>query len=139
LVAGRLIDDDGRAMPFTRDEATPGGAAGSVVKLTGIVDRATAQSLNALMRDIALGPAPVVVIDISDVEEVNGALLGVLVRTTRWLGWRNGRTVIVCPNAELRRGLEVAGLDHLAEVHAAWPVVSAPVATRFQRGTATRP
>src|ERR1700742_717003 len=98
-------------MPFTYSQtATP--ATGSIVRGTGTVDRTMARKLNALMRDVALGPAPVVVIDIAGVEEVNGALLGVLVRTTRWVSWRNARTVIVCPSEELRRGLEIAGLDY---------------------------
>jgi anti-anti-sigma factor len=125
-------------MPFTYSKtATP--AAGSTVRVTGTVDRTMARKLNTVMRDVALGPAPVVVIDIEGVEEVNGALLGVLVRTTRWVGWRNGRTVIVCPSDELRRGLEIAGLDHLAEVHATWPEVSPKTPGRLRLETPVRP
>jgi anti-anti-sigma factor len=120
-------------MPFTRsDQVAP--LAGTVVKLSGTVDRATADSLNATMRDIAQAATPEVIIDIADVDEVNGALLGVLVRTTRWVGWRNGRTVIVCPRADLRRGLEIAGLDHLAEVHSSWPELN-----RSRPGTPAQP
>jgi anti-anti-sigma factor len=125
-------------MPFTcSDRAAP--AAGSIVRLSGIVDRAMARRLDTVMRDIALGPAPAVIIDIAEVDEVNGALLGVLVRTTRWVGWRNGRTVIVCPSDDLRRGLEIAGLDHLAEVHRSWPVVSPEPPARLRRETPARP
>ena len=89
-----------------------------VLVLSGTIHREEAHVLDSLMRGVALSAAPAAVIDISGVDEVNGALLGVLVRTTRWIGWRNGRVVIACAREDLRRGLEVAGLDHLAEVSA---------------------
>jgi anti-anti-sigma regulatory factor len=89
-----------------------------VLVLSGTVHREEAGVLDSLMRSVALSPAPSAVIDISGVDEVNGALLGALVRATRWIGWRNGRVEIVCERDDLRRGLEVAGLDHLAEVSA---------------------
>jgi anti-anti-sigma factor len=113
-------------MSFARSDAPAAG--GAVLVLSGCIDRTGARALDTALREIALQPAPMAVIDIGAVDEVNGALLGVLVRATRWLGWRNGRTVIVCPREDLRRGLEVAGLDHLAEVCAEWPrVTSAPL------------
>jgi anti-anti-sigma factor len=90
-----------------------------VLVLSGTIHRDEARVLDSLMRGVALSPTPAAVIDISDVDEVNGALLGVLVRTTRWIGWRNGRVEFVCTREDLRRGLEIAGLDHLAEVSAA--------------------
>jgi anti-anti-sigma factor len=89
-----------------------------VLVLSGTVHRDEARVLDSLLRGIALSPTPAVVIDISGVDEVNGALLGVLVRATRWIGWRNGRVEFVCAREDLRRGLEIAGLDHLAEVSA---------------------
>jgi anti-anti-sigma factor len=89
-----------------------------VLVLSGAIHREEARAVDSLMRSIALSPTPAVTIDISEVDEVNGALLGALVRATRWIGWRNGRVVIVCPREDLRRGLEVAGLDHLAEISA---------------------
>jgi anti-anti-sigma regulatory factor len=90
-----------------------------VLVLSGTVHREEARVLDSLMRGVALSTTPTAVIDISDVDEVNGALLGMLVRATRWIGWRNGRVEIVCGRDDLRRGLEVAGLDHLAELSAA--------------------
>jgi anti-anti-sigma factor len=89
-----------------------------LVVIEGTVHREEARVLDSVMRAVALSPTPAVVIDIAGVDEVNGALLGTLVRATRWIGWRNGRVAIVCPRADLRRGLEVAGLDHLAEISA---------------------
>ena len=89
-----------------------------VLVLSGTIHREEARVLDSLMRDVALSDTPAAVIDMSDVDEVNGALLGALVRATRWIGWRNGRVEIVCSRDDLRRGLEVAGLDHLAEISA---------------------
>ena len=97
-------------MPHTYSEG--------VLVLSGTVHREEARVVDSLMRDVALSPKPAVTIDITGVDEVNGALLGALVRATRWIGWRNGRVEIVCGRADLRRGLEVAGLDHLAEISA---------------------
>ena len=122
-------------MPFThRDEQ-----GGSVLVLSGAIDRAGAHALDAVLRDVAISAIPRAVIDISDVDEVNGALLGVLVRATRWIGWRNGRTVIICRSDELRRGLEVAGLDHLADVRADWPALSEEPRAASRSGTPARP
>ena len=97
-------------MPHTYSEG--------MLVLSGTVHRDEARAVDSLIRGIALSPTPSVVIDISAVDEVNGALLGALVRATRWIGWRNGRVEIVCERDDLRRGLEVAGLDHLAEISA---------------------
>jgi anti-anti-sigma factor len=115
------------------------GAGGTVLVLHGAIDRERARALESILRDVALSPTPTAVLDISDVDEVNGALLGLLVRATRWIGWRNGRTVIVCGRDDLRRGLEVAGLDHLAEVRAQWPEVTAERRARFRSGTPAPP
>ena len=96
----------------------PHAYSDGVLVLSGTVHRDEARVLDSLMRGVALSPTPAAVIDISAVDEVNGALLGMLVRATRWIGWRNGRLEIVCGRDDLRRGLEVAGLDHLAEISA---------------------
>ncbi len=94
----------------------PHAYSDGVLVIDGTVHREEARVLDSLMRGVALSPAPDAVIDISGVNEVNGALLGLLVRATRWIGWRNGRVEIICERDDLRRGLEVAGLDHLAEL-----------------------
>ena len=107
--------------PVVNDEAfpcMPHTYSDGMLVLSGTIHREEARVIDSLMRGVALAAAPTVTIDISAVDEVNGALLGALVRATRWIGWRNGRVKIVCARDDLRRGLEVAGLDHLAEVSA---------------------
>jgi anti-anti-sigma regulatory factor len=91
------------------------GAAQYVV-VEGVVDRDAARDIDVLIRHGAPDTPMRVVIDISGVEEVNGALIGALLRASRRLAWRNRSLTIVCKHAELRGRLEVAGLDELADV-----------------------
>jgi len=93
-----------------------GGA--QVIVVGGFVDRDAAREIDVLVRHGAADPPAGVVIDISQVEEVNGALIGALLRASRRLAWRNRRLTIVCEPADLRRRLEIAGLDELADVTA---------------------
>jgi anti-anti-sigma factor len=88
-----------------------------VLVVRGLVDRHAASEIDYLIRHgLVTAPARVVV-DISRVDEVTGALIGALLRASRRLAWRNRRRLtILCPQAELRRRLEIAGLDELADV-----------------------
>jgi anti-anti-sigma regulatory factor len=61
-------------------------------------------------------PPARIVIDISLVDEVSGALIGALLRASRRLAWRKRRLTIARPQADLRSRLEIAGLDELADV-----------------------
>jgi anti-anti-sigma regulatory factor len=90
--------------------------AGQLVVVRGVVDREAAREIDLLIRHGASDPRAGVVIDISCVDEVNGALIGALLRASRRLAWRNRRLTIVCAPTELRRRLEIAGLDELADV-----------------------
>jgi anti-anti-sigma regulatory factor len=90
--------------------------AGQLVVVRGIVDREAAREIDLLIRHGTSDPRPGVVIDISRVDEVNGALIGALLCASRRLAWRNRRLTIVCEPSELRRRLEIAGLDELADV-----------------------
>jgi anti-anti-sigma regulatory factor len=93
-----------------------GGA--QLVVLRGVVDRDAAREIDFIVRHGMSDPPNGVVIDISRVDEVNGALIGALLRASRRLAWRNRRLTIVCERAELRRRLEIAGLDELADLAA---------------------
>jgi len=89
-----------------------------VLVVHGVVDRHAAREIDYLIRHGTSDPPPRVVIDIARVEEVSGALLGALLRASRRLAWRNRRLTIVCPQVDLRRRLDIAGLDELADVTA---------------------
>jgi anti-anti-sigma regulatory factor len=95
----------------------PGG--GALVLISGAVDRARAREAEALLRDAIMRPGTgIVAVHVSGVDEINGALLGALVRSTRRMAWRNRSLVIVCEPADFRQRLEIAGLDDLAELRA---------------------
>jgi anti-anti-sigma regulatory factor len=90
--------------------------AGQFLVVRGVVDREAAREIDLLIRHGASDTRAGVVIDISRVDEVNGALIGALLRASRRLAWRNRRLTIVCEPMELRRRLQIAGLDELADV-----------------------
>ena len=92
--------------------------AAQLIVVSGFVDRDAAREIDVLVRHGTADPPAGVVIDISHVDEVNGALIGALLRASRRLAWRNRRLTIVCEPADLRRRLEIAGLDELADVTA---------------------
>jgi anti-anti-sigma factor len=88
-----------------------------VLVVRGVVDRHAAGEIDYLIRHGVVDPPARVVVDISRVDEVSGALIGALLRASRRLAWRNRRRLtIVCPQADIRGRLEIAGLDELADV-----------------------
>lgn len=92
--------------------------ATQVLVVRGVVDRHAADEILYLIRHGSSEPPADVAIDLSFVAEINGALIGALLRAGRRLAWRNRRLTIVCPRVDLRSRLEIAGLDELANVTA---------------------
>jgi anti-anti-sigma regulatory factor len=87
-----------------------------LIAVHGLVDRDAARQIDFLVRHGGADPPAGVVIDVSRVDEVNGALIGALLRASRRLAWRNRRLTIVCAPSGVRARLEIAGLDELADV-----------------------
>jgi len=92
------------------------GATGGmpVVTLTGPVDRELVERADALLQRMTFERDGPIAIDVCGVDEVNGALLGLLLRASRRLAWRNRQLIIVCRDPETSRRLRIAGLDELA-------------------------
>ena len=82
----------------------------------GTVDRDAAGHIDFLIRHGMWESPTAVMIDLSRVEHVSDALIGALRRASRRLASRDRRLTIVCPQLDLRRHLELAGLDELADV-----------------------
>ena len=118
--AQRLRDQRLFEHPAMRQVVVTSRVAGGaqLIVVRGFVDRDAAREIDVLVRHGTADPPAGVVIDISHVDEVNGALIGALLRASRRLAWRNRRLTIVCEPADLRRRLEIAGLDELADVTA---------------------
>ena len=87
-----------------------------LIIVRGVVERDGAREIDYLVRHGPSDPPAELIIDLSETEEVTGALIGALLRASRRLAWRNRRLKIVCPQADLRGRLVIAGLDELADV-----------------------
>ena len=92
-----------------------GATAGMpVVSLGGPVDRELVERARKLLELVTSERDGPITIDVSGVDDVNGALLGLLLRTSRRLAWRNRQLIIACRDPETSRRLRIAGLDELA-------------------------
>ena len=89
-----------------------------LIVVRGVVERDGAREIDSLVRHRASDSPAALIIDLSETEEITGALIGALLRASRRLAWRNRRLKILCPQAELRGRLVIAGLDELADVTA---------------------
>ena len=79
-----------------------------LVIVQGAVDRDAAREIDFLTRHGTSDVPGGVVIDLSYVDEISGALIGALLGASRGIG---SRLTIVCPQIDLRRRLEAAGLE----------------------------
>jgi anti-anti-sigma factor len=82
--------------------------------LAGPVDRELTERAHPLLQLLTLEHDGPIVIDVSGVDVVNGALLGLLLRASRRLAWRSRQLIISCSDPENSRRLRIAGLDELA-------------------------
>jgi anti-anti-sigma factor len=85
-----------------------------VVTLAGPVDHELIEQADPMLQLPTLEHDGPILIDVSGVDEVNGALLGLLLRANRRLAWRNRELIIECSHPEHSRRLRIAGLDELA-------------------------
>ena len=90
-----------------------------VVSITGELDQATADKLRGALREAIEGESSAVLIDMSDCGFIDSTGLGVIVEAWKDLQARNGESAalsICCPATEVRRLLEVTGLDQVIEI-----------------------
>jgi anti-sigma B factor antagonist len=105
--------------PF-KVEVEPIEGGVSAVAITGELDQATAESLRSPLRETIEAGTQAVMIDMSDCDFVDSTGLGVIVEAWKDLQTRNGDSAalsICCPEPEVRRLLEVTGLDQEIEIH----------------------
>jgi anti-anti-sigma factor len=93
--------------------STEGGMP--VVTLAGPVDREhIVEQVDPMLQRLTLEHDGPIVIDVSGVDAVEGALLGLLLHASRRLAWRNRQLIIACSHPEHLRRLRIAGIDELA-------------------------
>jgi anti-sigma B factor antagonist len=90
-------------------EAVERRDGGIVVRLAGEIDLYNANDVAAALEEVADGDPARVVIDLTGVEFVDSTALGTLVAARQRLG--GGRLVLAAPGPDVRRALEVSGLD----------------------------
>jgi anti-anti-sigma regulatory factor len=100
-------------------DAGPGVVLGTrdgmpVLTVAGPVDRELIKRADPMLQRLTLEHDGAMVIDVSRVDAVNGALIGLLLRANRRLAWRNRQLIIACSDPEHSRRLRIAGLDELA-------------------------
>jgi anti-sigma B factor antagonist len=87
-----------------------------VVHLAGELDLYNAPQVRTALEDVAGSNPARLVVDLADVEFVDSTVLGILIEARRRLDDR--RTfLLAAPGREVRRALEVSGLDRHFEVH----------------------
>jgi anti-sigma B factor antagonist len=90
-----------------------------VIAISGELDQATADQLRTPLRETIEDGTGAVMIDMSDCSFIDSTGLGVIVEAWKQLQTRNGDSgalSICCLKAEVRRLLEVTGLDQAIEI-----------------------
>lgn len=99
--------------PFNVEIDTQDGGV-RVFAITGELDQATARQLREPIQKAIDDDAQAVMVDMTDCGFIDSTGLGVIVEAWKQLQERNGseaRFAICCPEPEVRRLLEVTGLD----------------------------
>ena len=99
-----------------RDE-TVGGPVGAVLTVLGDLDMAGAPGLHqAVVADVMAG-SRLVVLDLTAVDFVDSAGLGVVVGALRRLRAHDGDLLVVCPEPQIRQVFELCDLDRVFDLH----------------------
>lgn len=102
--------------PFETSSAEVDGVR--VIAVRGELDLSTAPDLEGPLDTAVDGGAAPVLIDLAECEFIDSTGIALIVR-----GWQKlegdgaGRLAICCPNAQVRRVLDVSGLDQSIPVH----------------------
>jgi anti-sigma B factor antagonist len=104
------------ALPVIELRATAlAGAAGIAVR--GEVDLSTGPLVEEALDAAIRGSAGSFVLDLSGVEFLDSSGVGVLLRARALLGRDDRALVVVCPEGQVRRVLELVGIDDLFALH----------------------
>ena len=88
-----------------------------VVTLGGELDSYSAVRVSQVLATLIDVHAPLVLIDVVDLEYIDSAGLGVLVSALKQVGDRAGTLALIGPNADVRRILRITGLDRLFTIY----------------------
>ena len=101
-----------------RSSLAPTVPDGVVLRALGDLDMAGAPRLrSAVVSEVSAG-ARLVVLDLSGVDHLDSAGLGVVVGALRRLRAHDGDLLLVCPEPRIRRVFEACDLDRVFDLHA---------------------
>ena len=105
-----------------------------MVAIRGDLDLFTAPRLHdALIGSIELG-ARHVVADLTEVSFIDSTALGVLIRAAKELRAAGGALDLVCPDVDIRRLVQLTGLDSVFIVFASLPEAMSAASGKVSRG-----
>jgi anti-sigma B factor antagonist len=114
-VAERDVPEELRLEPVKEVVTADSGAA--IVRLAGQLDLHNAERVREVMLEVAEAAPERLVIDLEEVTFLDSTALGILVEARTKLP--DGRAfLLAAPGVEVRRALEVSGLDRHFAVHA---------------------
>jgi anti-sigma B factor antagonist len=90
----------------------------AVVALAGEIDLFTAPHFDEALVGVIDAGARRVVVDLSEVTFIDSTAVGVVIGGVRRLRAVGGAIDIVCPSENIRRILELVGLDRVVTIHA---------------------
>jgi anti-sigma B factor antagonist len=105
------------SIPFRVDIEEVGGSVRSF-NLSGELDHATAPELREPLESAIEAGARAILVDLTDCNFIDSTGLSVLVHArSRLLGDGEGQFEICCPDQQVRRLLEITGVDRAFGVH----------------------
>jgi anti-sigma B factor antagonist len=107
-----------------------GGPAAVVLTVLGDLDMAGAPGLRQAVVVEVVGGARLVVLDLTAVDFVDSAGLGVVVGALRRLRAHDGDLVVVCPEPRIRRVFEMCDLDRVFALYRDVDAAAAAMAGR---------
>jgi anti-sigma B factor antagonist len=88
------------------------------LRLLGELDQATAPELEQPLQEALAAENGGVLLNLTDCEFIDSTGIAVLVRAHDRVKERNGRRfVLCCPHSQVRRLLEITGVDQCIELH----------------------
>ncbi len=81
------------------------------VRVSGELDQSTAPELRGALANVFDGESGSVLVDLSDCGFIDSTGLSLLVETKRQLAEESRRFGVCCPDADVRRLLELTGID----------------------------
>jgi anti-anti-sigma factor len=88
-----------------------------VISVRGELDMNTAPELEAEIDRVPVGESVAVMLDLSDCEFIDSTGIALIVRTWQRVDGGRGRLVLCCVNRQVRRLLEITGVEASISMH----------------------